>query len=413
MSTIALRRTETAGAPARPAGRRLRAGDPDLLQPLLGSSALADGQVNLISLDAIAEAFGDRWKSRRDGVYEHVEKVIDRNLGLNGYVTRISETDYLVAQPDLGPFGSQAACLRALREVLSHFLGAVRPSALSVCKVTRLDGEELTAEPIDVHAAMDGEAKEVAEARAAAEARADPTLLSPDRWTPFTAGNGKKVRVSCKLEPVFQLKNNSRIGYRLTRRVIEVKTEKELTPDEVRGLTRADLLRVDMATISRGVARMQTDLQDSQELSLIVPVSYVSLSTVEGRRMLKVAIEQARMLVSRGVICEICDIEDVPQAPLLAAVSMIRPATILVIGHLSGDAPHVTNSLKDSGLQAISVSCPRNLSGDAEFLGWARDTVKLVKRVTRSVMIYGCDSPRRLAMAGLMEATHASMSSAN
>ena len=52
-------------------------------------------------------------------------------------------------------------------------------------------------------------------------------------------------------------------------------------------------------------------------------------------------------------------------------------------------------------------------SGDAEFLGWARDTVKLVKRVTRSVMIYGCDSPRRLAMAGLMEATHASMSSAN
>ena len=195
MSTIALRRTETAGAPARPAGRRLRAGDPDLLQPRWGSSALADGQVNLISLDAIAEAFGDRWKSRRDGVYEHVEKVIDRNLGLNGYVTRISETDYLVAQPDLGPFGSQAACLRALREVLSHFLGAVRPSALSVCKVTRLDGEELTAEPIDVHAAMDGEAKEVAEARAAAEARADPTLLSPDRWTPFTAGNGKKVRV--------------------------------------------------------------------------------------------------------------------------------------------------------------------------------------------------------------------------
>ena len=36
------------------------------------------------------------------------------HLGLDGFVARVSETEYLVAQPDLGPFGSQAACLRAL-----------------------------------------------------------------------------------------------------------------------------------------------------------------------------------------------------------------------------------------------------------------------------------------------------------
>ncbi len=376
----------------------------------MGAAAVSAGQVNVISLDAIVEAFGDRWQGRREGVYDQVEKVIGRGLGPNGYMTRISETDFLIAQPDLGPFGAQAACLRALKEVLSHFLGAVRPSALAICRVTGIDGGELTAAPIDPRAIADGEAKEVQAARAAAEAAADPTLLSPDRWSPFTAGNGKRVRVSCKLEPVFELRGNTRIGYRLGRKVIDIETEQELSPEEVRNLTRADLLKVDMATLSRGVARMQTDLKGGAELSLIVPVSYVSLSTMEGRKLMKTAFDQARQWVQRGVICEVCDIEDVPQGPLLSVISLIKPSSILVVGHLAGDTPRVTGSLRDTGLQAISVTCPKNLAGDAEFLGWARDTVKSIRRVTRSVIVYGCDTPRRLAMAGLMEATHASLS---
>jgi len=411
MNTVALVRKDVDPPTVAQAPKMLRASNPDLLEPLKGSSALADGQVNIISLDAIVDAFGDRWQGRREGVYEHVEKVIDRHLGLNGYVTRISETDFLIAQPDLGPFGAQAACLRTLREVLSHFLGAVRPGALSVCRVTRLEGSDLTAVPVDARMAMDGEAREVAAARAAAEAEADPTLLSPDRWSPFTAGNGKRVRVSCKLEPVFELKGSTRIGYRLTRRVVLEDTDKELSPGEVRNLTRADLLRIDMATISRGVARLKSEQHESQELSLIVPVSYVSLSTVEGRKVMKTAFDQARQWVLKGVICEICDIEDVPQGPLLSVISLIKPASLLVVGHLSGDTPRVTSSLKDTGLQAISVVCPPHLAGDAEFLGWARETVKSVRRVTRSVMVHGCSSPRRLAMAGLMEATHASLGS--
>lgn len=411
MSTLALMQTDMEAPAVTPAYKRLRASSADLLEPLYGSSALADGQVNIISLDAIVDAFGERWQSRREGVYEHIEKVIERHLGLNGYVTRISETDFLIAQPDFGPFGAQAACLRVLREVLSHFLGAVRPGALSVCRVTKLEGSELTATPIDPRAAMDGEAREVAAARAAAAAQADPTLLSPDRWSPFTAGNGKRVRVSCKLEPVFELKGNTRIGYRLTRRVVVEDTDKELSTDEVRNLTRGDLLKIDMATISRGVARLKSEQPEGQELSLIVPVSYVSLSTIDGRKVMKTAFDQARQWVLKGVICEVCDIEDVPQGPLLSVISLIKPASLLVVGHLSGDTPRVTSSLKDTGLQAISVVCPHNLASDAEFLGWARETIKSVRRVTRSVMIYGCSSPRRVAMAGLMEATHASLGS--
>jgi hypothetical protein len=408
VSNLALTGDPEIGSPEG-AVKRLTGLDADALEPLRASAALAEGKVNLIGLDGVVGALGERWQGRREQIYDHVEKVIERQLGPSGYMLRISETDYLVAQPDLGPFGAQASSLRMLREVLEHFLGAVSPASLKVCRVTDLDGSEIMAAPIDPRSAVEGEAHEEKIARAAAQAAANADLLSQDRWSPFVAGNGRHVRVSCALEPVFELKGNTRIGFRLNRRLIDTASEEPVPHEEVQYLSRADLLRMDMATIARGVTRLRSDPEGGKALSLIIPVSYVSLSTAEGRKALSAAFDQARKEVSHGVICEVCDIEDVPQATLLSAISLIRPSTLLIIGHLFGDRPRAASGLKEAGLQAISVTCPQNIQGDAEFLGWARDTMKTVRKVSRSVIIYGCDSPRRLAMAGLMEASHASL----
>lgn len=389
--------------------RSLAIRHPEALEPIRGSEALAKGQVNLIGLEAIVDALGERWQGRREQVYEHVEKVVERQMGPGGLLERVSETEYLVVQPDQGPFAAQARCLRMLREILGHFLGAVKPSHLDVCRVTELKGNELKATPVDPRAAIEGEAREVQEARLAAEVDADPSLLSPDRWTPFVAATGRQTRVSCRLEPVFELRNNTRIGYRLARRVLDVATDEELTAQEISRLSRADLIRIDMATIARGMDRLSHETASEQELSLIIPVSYVSLSGYESRKLLLSAFQKARKWVKKGVICEVVDIEDVPQGPLLTAIGMIRPASIFVIGHLSGPAPRSTPSMKDTGLTALSMTCPKNIGGDAEFLGWAKESMKSAQKITRSAMIYGCNA-RRIAMAGLMGATHASIS---
>jgi len=401
-----------AASPDNVTVRRLSETARHAMEPFQGSEALSHGKVNLIGLDAIVEALAERWQSRREQIYEHVERVLARNLGPNGFFVRVSETDFLVAQPDLGVFAAQATCLRALNEVLKHFLGAVSVRGMSVLRVQTLSNTEIVAVPVDPKQAAEGERREVqaaaSAAAVAAAAEAERRLLSPERWSPFVAGNGRKVRVSCKLEPVFELKGNTRIGYRLNRRVIDVETDETMSPDAVRNLSRGDLLKIDMATISRGLMRLNAASEADQALSLIIPVSYITLSNHNGRNLLATAFNQARQKVLAGVICEVCDIEDVPQGPLLSAVSLIRPWSVFVIGHLFDETPRAASYMRDAGIQAVSMTCPTHIDGDAEFLGWAKDAIRAANRVSRSAMVYGC-TPKRIALAGLMGASHASV----
>ena len=70
--------------------RRLSETARHAIEPFQGSEALTAGKVNLIGLDAIVEALGGRWQPRREQIYDHVERVLSRNLGPNGYFVRVA-----------------------------------------------------------------------------------------------------------------------------------------------------------------------------------------------------------------------------------------------------------------------------------------------------------------------------------
>lgn len=379
------------------------------LQPFHGSPLLEDGRINVISLVPIANRLGERWESRRDQVHEHLERSLNKKLSPTDFFLRVSDTTYLVAQPGVDRLGAQNLCIRALDEVVSFFLGPGPRQDVQVHKVTNLTADEFVTVPIHRDLFNDGEETNGGATHTAyADARADPTLLSPARWSPFVASNGVHVRVSCTLEPVFEVKRHTRIGYRLRRRVLDTQTEQPLSQQQLSHLSRADLMRIDMATISRGMARLNAAADHEHELSLIVPVSYVTLSNVEGRHLISEAFARVRETVLKGVICEICDIEAVPHVALLQAASLIRPHTLFVIGHLDSETPLGLGSLKDTGLKALSLQCPPNIIGDAEFIGWLRGVITSTHKVSKSLMLYGCPNPRRGALAALVGATHVS-----
>jgi hypothetical protein len=344
------------------------------LERFVSSGALSKGRVNLISLAAIVERLGGRWSSRQDAVYEMAERVLDRKFGEDGDYLRVSESDYLVAQPGRDPFAGQVCCMRALREILTHFLGAAVLSDLRVLQVTEICDNQIVARQIDLVKVQEAEGHDAAllpQARLPKGAGLVGNILSPERWAPFVASSGRKLRVSCKLEPVFELKFNRRIGYRLQSRIIDMATGEALLPSEVSSLSRADHTRIDMATITRGLARMAGIVAAETELSLIIPVSYVTLSHHEGRSLVSEALTSARHAVVKGVLCEVLHIEGVPQVALLSAVSMIKPWSLLVVGHLS-DVRAASGAMKEAGLQALSINRPNAIEGDAEFVSWLR-----------------------------------------
>ncbi len=116
-----------------------------------------------------------------------------------------------------------------------------------------------------------------------------------------------------------------------------------------------------------------------------------------------------RARVERGVICQIGDIDGVPQASLLQVVALIRPYCLLVIAHLDNGAPTASVSrLKRSGLHGLSMDCPP-LSNEAALLRWMTTTIQAARQVVRSTLLYGVSCPRHAVFAAQLGATHVSL----
>jgi hypothetical protein len=438
--------SESAGVtdhPAEPAGARPAAEAPTLdaqaLAQLSGALRLvsddvqasvdrfsdphmmAAGKVNIVSVEAVQQRFGTRWSLRKDQVFAFTERVLQRGVATSGVFLRVSDTDFFIIQPELGRLAGQAACLRYLREVLNHFLGESHMAAAGVMQVTRMTKGRMEAQPVDARqmeavesGAVAAEEAEAAEAAAMLPAQEGDLETSPgglNPWTPFVSGDGRHIRVSATLEPVYELKGFTRIGFRMIRRVIVIATGEELTAQQVAALSSVDILRTDLATITRGIDRLKVEAEGEQQLSLIVPLSFSSLSTQRGRTELMAPLKEAGTLVKLGVVCEIHDIEGVPPGALLAATSLVRPFSLLVVGRLAGPSLATMERLRGAGLQALSLECPPGL-GDAEFLGWASTTIAAARKVAKSVLIYRAGSPKRAGALASFGATHASLAAA-
>ncbi|MFZ5721851.1 MAG: hypothetical protein ACOY5Y_20535 [Pseudomonadota bacterium] len=392
----------------RPFARMVSAGPEDALERFSDPALLEAGKVNLISLEAVEARFGDRWSLRCEQVYDFAARVLERGVGASGYFLRVSSTDFFIVHPDLGRIAGQMACLRYLREVLHHFLGEDQMAAMGVLQVTKIAKGHVEAQQIDASADPEADAGEEAEPTGwEVEAVGWRTL---DRWTPFVAADGRQVRVSAALEPVYELRGFTRIGFRMVRRVLvtQGQEEEELSPREVTLLSTADLLRVDLATIARGIERLRAESRGEQQLSLIVPLSFASLASQKGRAEVVKQLKATGGLVKLGTICEICDIEGVPPSSLLAAVSLVRPFAVLVVGRLSITIPSSIIQFQRTGLQALSFDCRPDLD-EAEFAAWASATIAACKRVAKPVLVYRVPSAQWAGVLAALGASHLSI----
>lgn len=369
------------------------------------------GVVSLIGLDAIIDALGERWPARREQVYAHVDRTLAKAVEPGGYHIRVSETDYLVVRPDLSRFAAQAASLTFLRDLLQHFLGAAAPTVINIRQVTRLDGEMIEAEPVDVAALAIAEAAERAAAATAENATesAPAPLFSEQRWNPFVAADGRMLHVSCVLEPLFELKGFTQVGFRMRRKVTDaggaILSEKQLSL-----LASIDIERVDMATIARGVSRCLSQSND-KEPTLMVPLSYVTMSSQRGRLAVVEALEIAARAVRQGLVAELTDVDLAASGAVLAATNLLKPYCRVLTGGLSTPPISPLEHLRHVGLHGLSFDGSGGPVGHGPFKRWAEARIRTAKLVARSVVIHGLPDASHAALAGLVGASHASLGS--
>ena len=431
-----------APAPAPPPVLKLDPADlAEVLDRLGDPSALGAGLINVIGLEGVVERFGSRWSLRSELVHEQVERMLHRHLGDDVVFQRIGEAHYVVVQSGRSRLQAQGLCMRCMREILHHFVGEVRLRDLRLHEVTRVSQDEIVGHRVEVGSSVLDESpadeprsfarplppgedssvyavsRSLAPAEPASGSRSfaprrpappsEDSLLLVSRWTPFVASNGRTVKVSCNLEPVIRLASSERIGFRLARQVLGA-DGRALSAHELRNLSRADIARVDCATIARGLERLHAQVGQDKSPTLVVPVSFATLSNQRTRETLVALLEEAKADVLLGLVCEICELDGVPPGALLTAVSLIRPFCVRVLAFVADPHPAVLRPLKDMGLAGVSVECPPNL-GDAEFLGWARDAARMVRPVAGALVIYRIQPIQRGALAALAGASHISL----
>jgi hypothetical protein len=333
-----------------------------------------------------------------------VDRTLQRRLGLQAYHLRVSETDFLICQPELGRFSGQAFCLQLLREILTHFVGDASGADNCVHQVTKVTASEIEGWPV-----RRGEVEEGEQAEVRANVGLPIDRRTVDHWTPFIASDGRSLAVSCSLEPVIELKSFRQIGFRIVNRVSALATGEVLTGRAISMLSRADILRIDLATLARGMERLRMAQTGARPLGLIAPTTFTTLSSQRGRAKVAQLLLEARGLVMRGVICEMRNIEGVPPGVMLSVASLVRPYCLFIVAHIdeSPVAAATLRQLKPSGIHALSVECPPGLS-EAAALRWMKSTIEVSRRVFRSTVLHRVGSRRLAELAARLGATHAS-----
>ena len=256
-------------------------------------------------------------------------------------VIRVSETDYLVAQPDISRFAGQVNCLAALREILTFFLGEARPEDLFLREVTTLSQGGVTSHKVDAPRGVQNDFPDetVAPPSSLPPAETASQQASPDKWSPFATSDGRALRVSCLLEPVFEMQKVRLVGHRLEPVVTRV-LEGGLpwTPGRaINALSPVDRERVDLATIARGVSRIRSTAVGARSPMIMLPAAFTTLGSSRGRAALVNAMTEAKVDAWMRVVCEIDELDGAPTSRLIEAVSLIKPFCYAILGRTGGN----------------------------------------------------------------------------
>jgi hypothetical protein len=368
-----------------------------LLRDLAAAGEIEKGLAHILSLDGVADRLGERWMAHRDAVYQQTERALYRYVTGQGRYLRVAPFKYLLIHEGVDRAAARARSATVLGHVFRFFFGAPRASELAFHEVTGFAGRTVFVSRVD-SARM-----EIQDAAESPRGR-----LQEDDRLPFTVSDGRRVRVACALEPVYQIRLSQRIGYRLSRWVLDMPTERRLGPDDQRTFTRPDIERVDFAGLRRGLESLGA-ATDEREPSLILPVSYTTLSNHRSRSDLIELFRRAQQYVRHGLICEVCDIEGVPASALLAATAPIRPFCRFVVGHLETKPRGSLAAIQEAVLQGVSIDFPWADAADVEFIAWLRTFMAAVRPVARTAIVYHLDSLRHAAMAAMMGVSHASV----
>lgn len=371
----------------------------DAVGRLNDAGLVAAGGVTVMNLASVRRALSDRWEAKRQQVFDHVERTLVRELGPATLVVRAGEEDFLVAQPGVERLAALGRALQALRDILTFFLGEVRPGDMNLRQVDAIQGSSVVCRDLPpTFAAGDLDVGPVEAPRPPA---AKPAADHLKAVKVFAALDGAALRVICAHDHLILLKNNSLAGIRLRPAVSDISGA---TPQPVRLATLdwRDAERVDEAVLERA-----RDVTRTYSAPLfVVPAAFSTLSSLRGRRLVIEGLAELADSGRRRIALEIRDLHGVPPSRLSEVIAQVKPWCHGIVAEVGIDRTDIA-AIAGCGFNAVSIRPRSDWTRNADHERRFRALGELARNISPIVITraFTPDAFDALRRAGFTHAT--------
>ena len=275
-----------------------------------------------LEVSAILERMGERWSRRRDQVWEHLSRAIERRLRPDEHFQRITETGFLVALARVTRPAAVAVATHALQDTLHFFLGAADLEDIRIVQVGARNGAELSCQALDPRELQLAASTWTPES--ARNARGDGVLKQSPTLTLKTA-SGRTLEVMIALQRLRLLAQDRPSVLRASPHISDPRTGRQVRNAERTTLDFGDIAAIDAAvmTLARNMWEEEPELAP-----IIVPASFHTISRTGARAKL---LNQAGIIADESraaMICELIDTDPgTPSGRICEAIAMAQTFT--------------------------------------------------------------------------------------
>ncbi len=387
-------------------GQPVHTPSPELvLQELQNRGLLAEGKAHIISLAAVRTAFGARWSERKSLVWEMTNAQIRRRIGARDFSARLNDTDFLIITLSLEPGPARVLAARVLQDVLNHFLGVSEPAHITIRVVCGFSEGELSCRDLTVTEV----ASILADNPSPSTPSAHSTLVTSEDADGAALLDGRRLRFSSSVDPIIDLVKWAVAGQRIEPKIQFQDSLVSLTLAERRQLPAKAVQTIDMSTLKRALGRLTSGESVASKPSLIITVSFLTLSNTAARTALLVEASRQRALMTQAIIWEITDFEEgLPIGRLEECAVMLKPFCRSVFARRQGSAGS-GKFHKALGIHGLVVQPPLEMMPQEDLMNWLVNMGRAMENQAPTLIATNLPSRSVLPVASAAGFTHATV----
>lgn len=363
----------------------------DQLQRIKDAGLIDQGRAFLLSLQPIRAQMGSRWPQRSETVWEAVERALTKSMSPPDVFLRLNDTTVLVALASTDSYEGQTRCVTVLRTLLSFFLGRSADADVAISRISRIDGESVSASPVDLNARPPV---------GCGAASAGSLPRRPEDWIPPLTERKMSGVVSLShygdatyeldVVPVWRLDQETISAYAIRLRL----------PNHVQRLSDSDQEVLSHLTLDHMLPILEDYRKEGATFALLVPLAFATLSARRPRTALLSRCNGVRDVMRRAVIAEITELDSgIPVGLIRESVAMIKPFFRVITATVRTNID-VGSFYREVAFHGVAVVWPSSSTAPIQAL------LGLARRRTPNVVVH--DVPEGVTVEDLrmLQASH-------